>query len=142
MIIKLQLATLLFLALQFIIIATSTIIIYLLITIATLLFCILSDLDQWLKRTIEDVSFDAGPSMRKFLQSTEADCKKMDVDLSAGNNKLTCFLHSFTHSCICLPIIVKKVIAIIVICVFVLWCDVNDGMIEGGLDGAWPADYN
>lgn len=42
------------------------------------------DLDVWLQRIFEDVSFDSGPSMRKFLQSTETDCKKMDVDLSAG----------------------------------------------------------
>lgn len=42
------------------------------------------DLDQWLKRTLEEVAFDAGPSMRKFLMSTEADCKRMDADLSAG----------------------------------------------------------
>mmetsp|Transcript_24722 Transcript_24722/g.41804 ORF Transcript_24722/g.41804 Transcript_24722/m.41804 type:complete len:623 (+) Transcript_24722:84-1952(+) len=44
---------------------------------------LMDDLDMWLRRIIEDVRFDAGPSIRKFLCATEADSKKIDVDLSA-----------------------------------------------------------
>lgn len=44
---------------------------------------LMDDLDMWLRRVMEDVRFDASPSIRKFLCATEADAKKMDVDMSA-----------------------------------------------------------
>jgi len=48
-----------------------------------LLLELMEDLDEWLRRCLSTAQIEKSSALRSFLECTEADCKKMDMDLSA-----------------------------------------------------------